>query len=333
MSPASHSPDDFRPSAPLDNLAARANLLRRLRTFFDENGFCEVTTPVLSADTVVDLHLEPFRVRLFHDPAEIDQGPVWFLQTSPEFHMKRLLAAGAQAIYQIGPALRAGETGPLHNIEFTMLEWYRAGDNMAAGMHFLSRLTRDLFGSDRVDQRTYASVFQEHFAANPHTVSDVELRKMSAALRELKSDDDRDDLLNLLWSDGIEPKLGRERPIIILDYPATQAALAKTRQISAGGADYAVAERFELYFHGIELANGYHELTDPEEFRRRMIATNEKRGCAGKSPLPTQNRLLQAMENGFPPSTGVAMGVDRVLMLLIGELFLEKVLSFAQRKA
>jgi lysyl-tRNA synthetase class 2 len=326
--------NDFFPSASLENLRARANTLQRIRKFFDERNFFEVTTPALSADTVVDLHLDPFAVTVFENPLRPLDGPTWYLQTSPEFHMKRIMSAGAEAIYQICPAFRAAESGHVHNVEFTMVEWYRKGDTMAEGIALLTELTFLLFNNvakvpRTVDRSTYADAFRGTLGLDPHLSSIGELREAGKDLRSDCQNDTRDEILHLLWSNKVEPGLGMENPIIVCDFPASQAALAKTRKSS----NVMVAERFELYFKGIELANGYHELTDANEFRRRIEETNRQRVNAGKPQLPSTNRLIGAMEFGLPQMTGVALGLDRVIMLERGEEDLEKVLAFPQVRA
>ena len=319
---------DFRPTANWNALRARAALLKKLRTFFDDSGFLEVTTPVLSADTVIDLHLDPLQVTKFSDPLQPDVGPTWFLQTSPEFHMKRLLAAGAEAIYQIGPAFRGAESGPIHNIEFTMIEWYRVGDDMAEGMQFLSEIACLIFETEMPGRVSYAEAFQRHVGLNPHTAATEELKSAGVSDRPAIHGDTRTEATNFLWSHFVEPKLGTEKPALIYDYPADQAALARVRQDTIP-----VAERFELYYRGIELANGYHELTDPQEFRLRAEETNRQRVVEGKPPLPTESRLGQAMRSGIPPSVGVALGFDRAMMVVNGSKNLQDVMAFPENIA
>lgn len=322
----------WRPTASLETLKTRAAMLRQLRSFFDDRNFLEVHTPVLSADTVVDLHLDPFRVTIFDDPAHVTQGPTWFLQTSPEFHMKRLIAAGAESIYQIGPAFRACEHGDLHNLEFTMVEWYRCGDDMHAGMQLLSDVTQTLLACPPAICVRYADVFCQQTGLDPLLCDDERLIERAAAHRELSPGETRDDWLDTVWSLEIEPQLGHEGPTIVYDYPATQAALARVRD-GEDPASPAVAERFELYVEGIELANGYHELTDFEEFCRRIDQVNTQRLAAGKPTLPVENQLKWALKSGFPPTTGVAMGFDRVVMLRIRERKLENSLTFPRYRA
>jgi lysyl-tRNA synthetase class 2 len=311
---------DFRPTASWQNLRLRAGLLRRLREFFDERGFLEVETPILSADTVVDRHLDPFEVS-----AGAPERRMW-LQTSPEFAMKRLLAAGGQALYQVSHVFRRDEQGPLHNPEFTMLEWYRVGDGPSQGMQLTSDLCEALLQRGPADRITYRAAFQQHVGLDPLT---AEISMLMAAARACSvppsqslAADDRDGWLDWLLAERVQPHLGLQRPTILCDYPASQAALAQVR------GDPPVAQRFELYVSGIELANGYHELVDAEELRRRNVRTNARRQADGKPPLPAESRLLSAMEFGLPSGVGVALGLDRLVMLAAGAKSLAEVIAF-----
>ncbi len=317
---------DFRPTASWANLRLRAELLRELREFFFERGFMEVETPLASADVVVDRHLDPLATLLAGDPRRPDVGRRLWLQTSPEFGMKRLLAAGATAIYQVTRAFRNGEIGPLHNPEFTIVEWYRAGDDQAAGMARLSDLSERLLKRGPAERVSYAAAFEQHVGINPHAATASELR--SAAERcgiaaPATLGDDRDGWLDLLLAERIQPRLGRSRPFIIFDYPASQAALARVRD-----GNPPVAERFELFVDGVELANGYHELLDPAELRQRFAAANVARAADGKPALPVESRLLAAMEAGLPPTAGVALGFDRLVMVAAGATSLPEVMAF-----
>jgi len=293
---------DFRPSASLAALEQRSALLRRLRKFFEDRGFIEVETPLVSLEVIPEQHIEPLR---------LEGGS--FLQASPELHMKRLLAAGAQAIFQVTRSFRAGERGRLHNPEFTIVEWYRAGDDTRAGMDLLDELMQNLLGTPPSARTTYADAFQRHVGLCPHTASEGELvaacQKAAAAMPEHAA---RDELLNLLLATHVENKLGLERPEIIYHYPATQASLSK---IVRSEADYEVAERFELYYRGVELANGFHELTDSLELRRRLEEVNAARMADERAALPLPESLLAAMEQGLPDSAGCALGFDRLAML------------------
>jgi lysyl-tRNA synthetase class 2 len=323
---------DFAPDASWDNLRCRAELLRRVRSFFDDRGFLEVETPLLSHDTVIDRHLDPLPVRMMEDPRQLDQGPILWLQTSPEFAMKRLLAAGATAIYQITHAFRGGERGALHNPEFTIVEWYRVGDDQQAGMQLLDELSQFTLKRGPAERLSYAEAFARHVGLNPHTCSLTDLKTASRLKQLLEPPDaatmDRDAWLDLLLVECVEPQLGFQQPTILFDYPASQAALAKVRS-----GPPPVAERFELYVDGLELANGYHELTDVDVLKQRAAEANRARRNDGKYSLPEDNRLLAAMHHGLPPSTGVALGFDRLVMVATGAQKLSDVMAFTYRKA
>ncbi|MFZ5829695.1 MAG: EF-P lysine aminoacylase EpmA [Planctomycetota bacterium] len=322
--------DDLLPTASLEMLRLRAELLRRLRGFFDERGFLEVETPILSADTVVDRHLDPFATGIC---GELGKPPrrLW-LQTSPEFHMKRLLAAGAGPIYQVSRVFRLGERGRLHNPEFTLVEWYQPGEDMAAGMRFTNELCQALLGCERAEELSYATAFARHVGVDPHRASGAELaqaaRRLGIAAPTSLSEEDRDGWIDLLLSHCVQPHLGAERPTLLFDYPAGQAALARVRPC-----DPPVAERFELFFRGIELANGYHELLDAEELERRNERANALRAADGKNTLPEGSRLLKVMQKGLPPAVGVAMGFDRVAMLAAGAASIDEVIAFPLERA
>ncbi|MCC7083466.1 MAG: EF-P lysine aminoacylase GenX [Pirellulales bacterium] len=317
---------DYLPAASLELLRLRAELLSKLRSFFAERRFLEVETPILSADVVVDRHLEPLSAMLADIPRRPEGGRRLWLQTSPEFGMKRLLAAGATEIYQVTRAFRGGEIGPLHNPEFTMVEWYRVGDDMSAGMKLLSDLCESLLHCGPAERLSYATAFERHVGVNPHLATTNEL---AAAAERLRADvpsglnDDRDGWLNALLATCVEPHLGRRQPTILFGYPASQAALAIVRNDNPP-----VAERFELYVSGIELANGYHELLDATELRRRNAANNAARIAEEKPPLPEYSRLLAAMEAGLPPCCGVALGFDRLVMLAAGAATISEVMAF-----
>jgi elongation factor P--(R)-beta-lysine ligase len=321
--------NDFLPTAPLVHLQRRAELLRRLRDVFHRHGFWEVETPILSADTVIDRHLDPIVVEA---PIGGTSQPHYFLQTSPEFGMKRLLAAGATAIFQVTRAFRRDELGPLHNPEFTMVEWYRVGDDMRAGMAFLSALADQLLGLGPADLCSFADAFKQYVGLDPHTApTDV----LQAAAQELGvmppeslGTDDRDTWLHLLMAEAIQPHLGHSRPLILYDYPVTQAALARRRSDEPP-----VAERFELYCRGIEVANGYHELLDADELAARQRRENDGRRRDGNASLPEHNRLLDAMRAGLPACTGVAMGFDRLVMIALGADSLAQVIAFPFSRA
>lgn len=345
---------DFRPTAGWPNLQRRAELLRRLRAFFDDRGFLEVETPILSADTVVDRHLDPFCAvasgpwpvvsndknlpslapspqppTSTSNPQSPIPNPSRWLQTSPEFAMKRMLAAGAGRIYQVARVFRQDEVGPLHNPEFTLVEWYQPGDGLDAGMQMTSDLCDAILHRGPAERITYAEAFHRYVGVDPHASDGRQLaevaRKLGVAAPDSLSTDDRDGWLDLLLTDRVQPHLGVGRPAFLCDYPASQAALARTRQEIGKPS---VAERFELYVDGVELANGYDELLDPGELRTRNAEVNAQRVADGKTALPEESRLLAAMEAGFPASVGVALGFDRLVMLALGAKTIAEVVAF-----
>ena len=257
-----------------------------------------------------------------------DEDPRLWLQTSPEFGMKRLLAAGATAIYQISKAFRAGERGRIHNPEFTMLEWYRVGDNLQAGMDLLSNFATEILRRKPVARLTYQQVFQQAVGIDPHSISAEELRELCRShgieTRTFQSEKfNRDFWLNLILTHLVEKTLGFDKPTIVFDWPATQSALAIVRQ-----AETPVAERFELYVDGMEIANGYHELLDPDELAHRNCINNQLRMKDGNSVLPEESRLIEAMHHGLPQCAGVALGIDRLIMLNIGATSIDEVITF-----
>jgi lysyl-tRNA synthetase class 2 len=332
MTRSARSDSEFRPAASIDVLRQRAHLLRRLRAFFDDRDFFEVETPVLSVDTVVDRHLDPVPVTLFTDPHEPGQGRSMWLQTSPEYGMKRLLAAGADSIYQVTRAFRGGEQGAWHNPEFTIAEWYRVGDGMEEGMQLLSDLAEELLGRGPARCISYRDAFLTHVGIDPHVAKSEELVETAGRCRvsapESLSEDDRDGWLDLLLAESVQPHLGQDCPTILYDYPASQAALARLRDD-----DPTVAERFELFVSGVELANGFHELLDADVLRSRTAQANSQRVADGKYTLPEESRLLAAMASGMPPCTGVALGFDRLVMLATNAEDISQVIAFPIQEA
>lgn len=282
-------------------------------------------TPLLSADTIVDRHLDPFAVVVGGGGPNGPQRR--WLQTSPEFAMKRLLAAGAGAIYQVTRAFRQEELGRLHNPEFTIAEWYRTGDGMHQAVALLSDLCEALLDRGPAATLGYGQAFQQHVHVDPHSASAEVLRdaavRLGVAVPPGLACGDRDGWLHLLFAECVQPNLGRGSPVVLCDYPASQAALARIRP-----GNPPVAERFELFVEGVELANGYHELTDAEELRRRMEENNRLRRADGKPQLPEQSRLLSAMQCGLPDAAGCALGFDRVVMLAAGASSVAEVMAF-----
>jgi len=309
---------DWRPTADPAALEARARLLAQIRDFFARRSVLEVETPLLSANTVTDPNIEPMAV---------DQR---WLQTSPEYAMKRLLAAGSGPIYQLCKAFRVGEAGPRHNPEFSLLEWYRPDFTLQQLMAEVADLVGSLLPRADWLSFTYRELFRKFLDIDPFTVELDALRALSLQHIDLSFDEaDRDVWLDLLLTHLIEPQLAGLGAVFVQDYPASQAALARLRQ----DGEVQVAQRFELYIDGLELANGYCELTDADELAQRFARDNRQLQANGSAARPVDRRLLLAMQAGLPDCSGVALGVDRLLMLQLGATGLGEVLSFDWQRA
>ena len=305
----------WQPTASLQALKARADLYQQIRLFFAERNVLEVETPLLAQASVTDPYIESV-------PANGDK----FLQPSPEYFMKRLLAAGVGDCYQIGKAFRREEIGRRHNVEFTLLEWYRLGFDQWELMGEVADIVELATGCSHFEYLSYSKAFEDFLGFNPHTIPLDQLVHETRQQIDVQMDSlQRDDWLNLLMSHLIEPHLGFEAPVFIYDYPPTQASLAKINRDEAG---IEVAERFELYYRGIELANGYHELTDAETQKQRFHTDNQQRLKMGLTPMPVDYDFLQALQSGLPACAGVALGLDRLLMLKLGVNDIAQVLSF-----
>lgn len=294
-------------------LEARAALYHSIRQFFAARGVLEVETPLLCSHTVTDLHIHSIAAGERH------------LQTSPEYCMKRLLVAGSGPIYQICKAFRQEESGSNHNPEFSMLEWYRPGFDHHQLMQELDTLVQHLLQSPPADKASYRDCFIKHVAVDPLTCSLDTLHKVIQhhnLLHDL-SDIDHDTALQVILTHLIEPHIGQDRPFFIYDFPASQAALAKIRPDEPP-----VAERFELYYRGFELANGFHELTDAEEQQTRFRVEQEKRQALQLSIPTIDTYFIDALKQGLPNCAGVAVGLDRLLMLLTNSTAIQNVLSF-----
>lgn len=307
----------------INNIYLRAKLLKAIRVFFAQKNVTEVETPLLSYATNLSPQIQSFRTK-FSQPGSKNKSDL-YLQTSPEFAMKRLLASGSGDIYQICKAFRDEEQGRLHNPEFTMLEWYRLGFNHHRLMDELAELLNFVLCAKQVDRLTYQAMFMHYLGIDPLNSSIADLLACAQQHNlniSVTLTNDYDVLLQLLLTHLIEPNLGIERPIFIYDFPVSQAALAKISTKPPF-----VAERFELYINGIELANGFHELTDPNEQRQRFLDEQSARKAANLPILPIDERLLAALSH-LPPCAGVALGVDRLLLVVNNANSLDMVLNF-----
>ena len=319
--------DDWQPSATRAHLAARAELLRHTREFFVSRGVLEVDTPIVVNAPVSDVHIDSATVGLT-TRARGAPAPPMYLHTSPEYAMKRLLAAGSGDIYQICHVVRGNERGRLHNPEFTLIEWYRTGSSLGELMDEVDALVRALLGPaapGASERRSYREVFLRELGLDPLTAVTNALAVAAAPLgfRDPQDTLDRDGWLELLMSGRVGPQLGRDTLSFVHSYPASQAALARLDP-----ADPRVAQRFELYYQGIELGNGFHELAAEPEQRARFMRDNEERHRLGLPVAALDERLLAALAAGLPDGCGVALGFDRIVMLASGATRIDEVLSF-----
>jgi len=316
---------DWQPSAGLEALRWRAGVLRQVRAFFDQRGVLEVETPALATATVTDPALHSLEVAL-------GAGRRGYLQTSPEFFMKRLLAAGSGPIWQLARAFRGEECGRWHGWEFSMLEWYRPGFDHHRLLAEVVELITLVIGPRRLRLRRYDALFAP-FDIDPHQDGP---QRIEARLRALGLDVpgglDRDGLLDLLLSHRIAPTLGRDGWIdAVHAFPVSQAALARITPAVDGGPPSAA--RFEVHVEGVELANGYHELTDAKEQARRFEADLARRRATGLPGVTPDRRLLAALTAGLPDCAGVAVGFDRLLTLGLGLDAIAGVQAFAAARA
>jgi lysyl-tRNA synthetase class 2 len=293
-------------------------MLRELRQFFDDRGFLEVQPPCLSRDCIVDAFIDPIEVATSQLQVGLVHPPQYYLQTSPELAMKRMLAAGAPSIYSLGPVFRAGEVGANHNPEFTMLEWYQVNADLNDGIQLLGELATRMLQRDTYDVITYRELFLDCLGLDPIEADIGELhghvRKVDASLAA-SIGDDRDALLDVLLSQCVQPTLGIDRPVIVKNYPLSQAALARPAEDDA-----TCAARYELFAGGLELANGYDELRDANVLSERFRQTDRRRVAAGRKALTRENPWREReISAGLPPCTGVALGVDRLLMVVLGK--------------
>lgn len=300
----------WRPNASLEVLKARAELYGSVRAFFSARGVLEVETPVLSAHATVDRHIESFETR----------NGRW-LQTSPEFAMKRLLAAGSGPIWQLCKVFRLEEQGRHHNPEFTMLEWYRPGFDHQRLMDEVAQLLAAVGLPAMSGRLSYREAFQKFAGLDAFTASEQELRAAARSAGYSGVELERDGWLDVMMSLRVAPALGLDAPCFLYDFPASQAALARVNR--------GVAQRFELFWRGLELANGFYELTDAAEQERRFEADQLWRQQHGLKQPPYDRNLIDALRSGLTDCAGVALGMDRLLMLKLGLPELASTLSFA----
>jgi lysyl-tRNA synthetase class 2 len=320
---------DWRPGASLERLRRRAHMLAGIRAFFAERDVLEVDTAQLVNFAVTDVNIHSAEVRW---PGA--DGRARYLHTSPEYAMKRLLAAGSGDIYQMCHVFRGEEQGTLHNSEFMIVEWYRLGWTLEALMDEVDQLLRRQLGAASgapAQYLTYEQAFLDALGLSPLRATDSALAECARACgfdAALIRRCERDELLDLLMGARVGPRLGADGPVFVHRYPASQAALARLDPT-----DPRVALRFELYLRGVELANGFEELSDPQEQRRRF-ADDQRVRAARNLPVPAMDEyLLAALAAGLPPCAGVALGFDRLLMVASAAATIDEVLAFGSARA
>ena len=314
----------WQPTASIENLMRRSEIIADIRAFFNKRSVMEVDTPCLSGYGVTDRYLSNFTTQ-FVGPGFAD-GKTLYLQTSPEYAMKRLLAAGSGCIYQIFKAFRNEEAGRFHNPEFTMLEWYRVGFNQHDLMDEIDDLVRVVIKCEKAERMSYQQAFIKYVGIDPLNTSRVELEDAMKTIGLgdiVRSDVDDDTLMQCLFGEKVERNIGLERPCFIYHFPASQASLAKLDSDNPQ-----VACRFELYYKGVELANGFDELTDEAIQRERFVADNQARLAQGLEQRELDEHFLAALKAGLPDCAGVALGVDRLLMLALGCKDIREVMAF-----
>jgi len=310
----------WQPAASFEMLIVRARLLEKLREFMAGHGILEVETPMLVNAAVTDPHIKSFETDFQYPGSRHIQKH--FLHTSPEYAMKRLLASGSGPVYQICHVFRDNEIGKFHNPEFTMLEWYRPGYDHHQLMDELDKLIQVL-NFKPSQKKTYAEVFKEKTGIDPHIATLSELQKIAGDYGLTAQGDESAILLDFIFSHCVSDHLGHECPLMIYDFPASQSALARIRHT-----DPPVAERFELFINGLEIANGFHELCDAGEQKKRFLQDNLKRERSCKPEVLIDEKFIAALKHGLPPCAGVAVGVDRLLMVMHHCTDIHEVIAF-----
>jgi lysyl-tRNA synthetase class 2 len=323
----------WQPTLTWQNSKKRAIILQQIRQFFAERNVIEVETPALSQGTVTDVYLDAFVCKYnFLANSSAQQSTNLYLQTSPEFHMKRLLAAGYGCIYSLAKAFRHEEIGHHHNPEFTLLEWYRIGFNQFDLMNEVSKLLKTILGCNEPLFISYQESFIANTGIDPLTATFTDL--VAVLIQHNKSADwllkqnDKDALLQFIFTEIIESTIGINEPCFVYNFPVAQASLAKISP-----QDARVAERFECYYRGIELVNGFNELTDANEQQKRFQQDNAKRVAHGLPARAIDESFIAALNHGLPQCSGVALGVDRLVMLALRCQHINETLTFASDKA
>lgn len=308
----------WRPTCSIETLKKRAELMARIREFFSKRGYLEVETPYMGRFGVTDIHLSNIRASF--------RKQDYFLQTSPEYHMKRLLAAGSGPIFQIARVFRDDEFGRWHNPEFSLLEWYQLGVDHWYIIDEIQQLFLGLCDCSSFKKLSYQQAFMEACGINPFECGVKELHEVTCGYElgdVLSRDESKDQFLHLLMAFVVEPYLANHyvEPVVVHDFPASQASLAKV--------EGQVAKRFEIYWQGVELANGFYELTDEHAQRKRFEEDLVLRQSLGLCEMSMDEQLLASMQHGLPACSGVALGLDRLFAIILQKSSIEQVISFA----
>jgi len=323
----------WQPTLSWQNAQRRAKILQQIRQFFAERNVTEVETPALSLGTVTDVHLEALTCRYnFLANSSVKESKPLYLQTSPEFHMKRLLASGYGCIFQIAKSFRHEEAGRYHNPEFTMLEWYRIGFDHFDLMDEVSDLLKIVLNCGQPSLKTYQDIFVEHVALDPLVASRDELIALIRSKNKLSdwlvTELNNDILLQFIFSEIIEVNIGKSAPCFVYNFPQSQASLAKICPD-----DNRVAQRFECYYQGVELVNGFNELTESKNQLQRFQKDNENRKVQGLEEKTIDGKFITALSHGLPQCSGVALGIDRLIMLAMKTDHIEEVITFPIERA
>ncbi|WWP02699.1 MAG: elongation factor P--(R)-beta-lysine ligase [Candidatus Dasytiphilus stammeri] len=313
----------WRPNTSINTLLHRSSIITDIRKFFAKKKILEVETPTMSQATVTDVHISSFKTN-YIGPS-FPYGKQLYLTTSPEYHMKRLLAAGSGPIFQICRSFRNGEKGRYHNPEFTILEWYRLNFKLNELMNEVNELLQQILNCKQAEFISYQEIFLRHFNLNPlerDLNQLIYILNHKKILKNFDNIEDYDSILELLLSIIIERDINN-RPLFIYHFPASQASLAEINE-----KDQRIAERFEVYFQGIELANGFIELTDSIEQRYRLEQNNHIRSKKGFEEMPIDNNFLLALKHGLPYCAGVAVGIDRLIMRAVHASKLSDIIPF-----
>jgi elongation factor P--(R)-beta-lysine ligase len=313
--------NSWQPSASLDIIRKRAALLWQIRDFMDRHDILEVDTPILSHAAVTDPYIQSLKTNTV-----LDKESSLYLHTSPEYCMKRLLAAGIESIYQIAHVFRDEEQGKRHHTEFTMLEWYRLGFDYNQLMDDVSSLLQDV-GLTKPDKITYKNAFLDTVKIDPHTASINQLQEISSAHGWGQDSNDQHALLDFIFSEAVIQQLDNSEPLFIYDYPECMVALSTIKE-----GEPRVAERFELFINGMEIANGFNELCDAKEQKQRFLTELDSRKEKGLSEVPIDTNFLDALESGLPKCAGVAVGIDRLLMVLSEKNDINEIITFTLDK-